>query len=221
MIYATPLLLEDLTIPSGLRGNDACAHIDNLDLDPESFDYKLWTDGSGHEDGYGATAAVWRARDGAMDTAVSGNYGQTVNRNEFAALLDGIQSIVSHRIRTLGETQELPKIPINVLSGADRATIAWYTDRQSLALMLVFDEHLRPIYKRTHERDLWARYAFFARHVCIVPYYRERNTVPEQGLCDTLCGIMRTAMKTADGEMKLESSNTQIEWKIRKQSAIL
>lgn len=219
--FASPLNIDEISVPAGVIGNEAVDFLASYDFDKSSFDYELWTDGSGHHDGYGAAASIWRHRDGVEDICVQANYGQTVARNEFMALLDGLQAILSHAVGLAATMRETPKNPLLLLSGADRPTIAWYTDRQNLALSLVYRDDHQPVYARNTERDLWARYAFMSRHCAIVPYYAERNTVANQGVCDKLCGILRTAIKQADAPMKIETIHLHNEWHQRPQKATM
>lgn len=166
----------------------------------EEHDYVIYTDGAGCSKGWGANAAViYCVESKTYDIRISANYGQTVQRNELSAMLDGLFAAVEHKVATFDTSllDEPPANPLHMLSGNDRVTVLWYTDRQNLAKSLLFNESGSPLNKRSNERDLWMRYTALAKHVCITPMHTARNTVPLQGLCDTLCGIARAALMSA------------------------
>jgi hypothetical protein len=168
---------------------------------PESHDYVLYTDGSGHQNGWGAHVAIAKFNaEQKHIVRLSGNYGSTVQRNELSALLDGLFAIADHQLRRiirLGLREVPPKNPWNVFAGDDRITVLWFTDRQNLAKALLYDEELRPLNKRSNERDLWMRYSAMAKHFCITPLNVERNVVPAQAVCDSLCTVARDALLAA------------------------
>lgn len=222
MIKVSPLLVDSITIPTGSDGKQACECVRSLDFDPDSFDYTLWTDGSGHSDGYGAYAAIWKCADGDMDMSFGANYGQTVNRNELIAMIEGLTAILSDRVVKMRGVLEMnPKNELAALNDADRVTVAWHTDRQNLAVSLLWNDAGEPVFRRNSDRDLWARFSFLAKHACVVPYHSPRNVVAQQGMCDEVCTLMREAIKKMDGEVKLASLKTDVKWIQRKQSAVI
>jgi hypothetical protein len=192
---------------------------------PEEHDYVLYTDGSGNQDGWGASAALIEKVDlvvpdveerhphrAVVDTSclMSGTYGSTVQRMEMTAFLDGIHWVLSDRIRNLKEdgTSSLYAGaaneraihsarygPLGTITGPDRPRVLWYTDRQNLALALLFTEDGAPLSARSSDVDLWMRYSYMARHVCVTPMHARRNTVRGQEKCDALCGVARKVMK--------------------------
>lgn len=165
---------------------------------PDAHDYVLYTDGSGHQNGWGAHASVAKFNaDQAHLVRVTGNYGSTVQRNELAALLDGLHAIADHQLRRvtqLGLREIPPKNPWNTFLGDDRITVLWFTDRQNLAKALLYDEDMKPLNRRNNERDLWMRYSAMAKHFCVTPLHVERNVVPVQAVCDALCSVARDAL---------------------------
>lgn len=166
---------------------------------PEEHDYVLYTDGSGHENGWGAYASVakFNAEPAQHILRLAGNYGSTVQRNELTAFLDGLHSIADHQLRRvmrLGLREVAPKNAWNTFLGDDRITVLWFTDRQNLAKALIYDEDYRPLNGRNNERDLWLRFSSMAKHFCITPLQVPRNSVPAQAVCDELCTIARDAM---------------------------
>lgn len=168
---------------------------------PEEHDYVLYTDGSGHENGWGAHASVAKcnAEPGHI-LRCTGNYGSTVQRNELSAFLDGLQAIADHalrRVMRLALREVAPKNPWNTFLGDDRITVMWFTDRQNLAKALLYDEWQRPLNGRNNERDLWMRYTAMAKHFCVTPLQVPRNTVRAQAVCDELCSVARDALMMA------------------------
>ncbi len=196
---------------------------------PEEHDYVLYTDGSGHQNGWGAAAAV--AKFNGNDEhiiRVTGNYGSTVQRNELSALLDGLFAIADHQLRRviqLGLREVPPKNPWSTFLSDDRITVLWFTDRQNLAKSLLFDYDGIPLNGRNSERDLWMRYSAMAKHFCITPMQVPRNTVPSQALCDSLCDIARSAMLGAlpqFAETTPEKIHAPSQWNLPKpQNALL
>ena len=183
--------------------------------DPAEHDYILYTDGSGCEKGWGGYAAVieriefdgeFRCVAGS-DVVVAATYGSTVQRSEFNALLDGVQKILSVRCHELkrqaiGDEEALYKLGteglVNQFTGPDRLTILWYTDRDNLAKSFLYNEDGDPLAARNKERDLWLRWSFFAKHVCITPMCRPRNVIAAQAVCDELAGAARELLKGAE-----------------------
>ncbi len=196
---------------------------------PEEHDYVLYTDGSGHSDGWGAAAAVARfTGTGEHILRVAGNYGSTVQRNELSAFLDGLFAIADHQLRRvmqLGLREVAPKNAWNTFLGDDRITVLWYTDRQNLAKALLFDDEARPLNGRNSERDLWMRFSTMAKHFCITPMQVPRNVVPAQALCDELCDITRNAMMATLEKFQSATPDhihTPSQWKLPKpQDALL
>ncbi len=176
---------------------------------PEEHDYVLYTDGSGHQNGWGAYAAVARYNTDLNHLLrVAGNYGSSVQRNELTALLEGLFAIADHQLRRviqLGLREVSPGNPWNTFAGEDRITVLWFTDRENLAKALVYDDDMRPLNKRARERDLWMRYSAMAKHFCITPMLVPRNEVPAQAVCDALCTVARDAML---GALEFFTANT-------------
>tara|TARA_R110002110_G_scaffold8326_11_gene41921 strand:- start:6426 stop:7088 length:663 start_codon:yes stop_codon:yes gene_type:complete len=192
--------------------------------DPLEHDYVLYTDGSGCVKGWGGYAAVIQKIDmvdgtrAVVDarTIVNGTYGSTVQRCEMNAFLDGVHSILSERA---GEVKDAAKVSqeelyhiaevggaLNCLSGADRPTILWYNDRANIAQALLFDVNGDALHSRNKDRDLWMRWSMMARHACITPMCRPRNTIEGQATCDALAGEGRKLMM---GAWEAFASHTQ------------
>lgn len=233
---------DNLTVDGELikeRYADVFEWLEEVAPDPYEHDCVLYTDGSGCTEGWGGYAAVWERIDliGEVRAPVSrgcyvaGTYGSTVSRSEFSALLDGVHSILTERGRELQEqttdSAELYKIGtegiLNQFTGPDRVSILWYTDRSSLAHAFLYNEDGDPLMSRMKERDLWMRWSFMAKHVCITPMCRPRNVVDGQAICDALAGAARALLKGAREELAEAASKiypTEKWQKMRPQTAI-
>jgi hypothetical protein len=179
--------------------------------DPYEHDYVLYTDGSGCVKGWGGYAAVYEKID-LVDSlrcpvnsgvVMAATYGSTVSRSEFNAFLDGVHKILTDRCAELQDRADSDSEfayrigtegMLNQITGPDRISIIWYTDRNSLAQCLLFDDKGEPLMTRSKERDLWLRWSLMAKHVCVTPMCRPRNAVKGQELCDELAGSARSAL---------------------------
>lgn len=206
------------------RDEDVFDWLEAVAPDPYEHDYVLYTDGSGCSSGWGGYAAVYERIELADDfrspvdsgAFVAGTYGSTVQRSEFSALLDGVYKILRDRCEDLKEQAAAePEFAyklgtegvLNQLLGPDRISILWYTDRNNLAQCFLFDENGEALLARTKERDLWMRWSFMAKHVCLTPMCRARNVVPGQAVCDRLAGVARTLLKDAEEKLSNATQN--------------
>lgn len=212
---------DDLAVPTDeLKERDELVFdwLESVAPDPYEHDYVLHTDGSGCAEGWGGYAAVWERIElvGDLrepvksDVLVSGTYGSTVQRSEFNAFLDGVHSILNDRCAELQDRAATDSDLayqigsgglLNQFLGPDRVTILWYTDRSNLAQCLLYDEEGEPLMARAKERDLWMRWSFMAKHVCVTPMCRPRNVVAGQALCDELAGVARSLLKEAEPKL--------------------
>jgi hypothetical protein len=218
---------DDLEVPTDElkeRDENVFDWLESVAPDPYEHDYVLYTDGSGCVNGWGGYAALYErielledlrgpASSGAI---VAGTYGSTVQRSEFNAFLDGVHKILSDRCEELQDRAAVDeefayKIGteglLSQFSGPDRISIIWYTDRNNLAQCLLFDQKGEPLLPRTKERDLWMRWSFMAKHVCVTPMCRPRNVVAGQAACDTLAGAARALLMGAEPEFSNATQN--------------
>ena len=207
--------------------------------DPYEHDYILYTDGSGCVGGWGGYAAIWERIELQNELRspisrgclVSGTYGSTVQRSELNAFLDGVHSILTERGRELQEQaiDEAERYKLGTegilpqFTGPDRISILWYTDRSNISQSLLYNLDGDPLASRAKERDLWMRWSFMAKHVCVTPMCRPRNVVDGQAICDELAGAARALLKGASAS--LAASSVKIypieSWQLKKpQSAI-
>ena len=91
-------------------------------VEPSQVDYTLFSDGSGHQDGYsGWMAIVLNHQDYNVHRAVGALSQSSVDRSEFTALLEGLELIHSGKA---GKARCLPCI--------SKPRVRWYSDRESL-----------------------------------------------------------------------------------------
>jgi len=198
------------------KANKACEWMALNAPKLHEHDYALYTDGSGHKDGVGASAALYQStREGAdgMAIALSMTYGQTVRRSELGAMLDGIHSIIDSELNYKISTGEVElRSPASktkeVLRGPGRLRVAWYTDRKDLASAMMYTDEDKLVNNRTGDEDLWARWSAYKQYVVVTPLYSARNTVIMQAAADSLCTLGRETMKRTIEELK--QSNTQL-----------
>lgn len=201
------------------RGESVFDWLDTTAPDPYEHDFILYTDGSGCTAGWGGYAAVYERVDLTDDgfrgpvgqgVVLAGTYGSTVARSELNAFLDGIHRILSDvcdslQERAAAEPEFGYKVGtegmLNQLAGPDRLRVLWYTDRENLAKSLLFDVSGEPLAARKKDRDLWMRWSFMARHICLTPMCRPRNTVRGQEICDSLAGIARQSLRDSVGKL--------------------
>ena len=146
----------------------------------EDFDFFLYTDGAGYQDGFGGHAALLiRAHDGAMRTVVGGSNATTVARQEFEALLCGLQALIEMQ----GPAKDAqPKV-------------SWTTDRESLALSVWRKSDGQPFYGRKACPDLWARFKWYEDRIDVTPFWVKRETHPLQDIPDRLSSEFRVVTK--------------------------
>lgn len=191
--------------------------------DPLEHDYVLYTDGSGCKHGWGGYAAVIEKIDRVgeyrevvdTDVIVTATYGSTVQRTELSAFLDGMQKILYQRVEELQAEAEFDdelkyilgsQGALNQLRGPDRVSVLWYTDRRNLAMSLLYDENGDPLQSRNSDKDLWFRWSFMAKHVCVTPMFYGRNQIPGQKICDALASEARAALKDIETALASEAA---------------
>jgi ribonuclease HI len=134
------------------------------------IDYYLYTDGSGHTDKIGGSCAVvFNCATQEEKIIVSGRNYTTVPRQEFFALLLGLEYIQS----------------TNSFSGQ---TIHWYSDCESLV------QSVNREYSRSSNKDLWHLFDFYERDYEIIAEHIERED--ERMIeADTHASSMRQILK--------------------------
>lgn len=205
---------DDLEVPkSGGKKFDWAAFRETAPREME-HDYLLYTDGSGCTKGWGGYASLIHEIDLDSETGfrgvarswplIAGTYGSTVQRCEFNAMIDGVHSIISKKCADIVDEAKYDdemrytlgsEGVMSQLRGPDRLTIMWFTDRANLASSFLFNEDGSPHNARDKERDLWMRWSWMSRHVCITPIAIPRNSIDEQAVCDAWAGAARAAMR--------------------------
>lgn len=149
-----------------------------------SPNFLLYTDGSGHPDGYGGSAALaYDANASLLFRHVVASYATDVDRAELEALLLGLQGIFKY---TSARRDDLLKSPIRV---------AWFCDRESLVGCVATDANGRPFFARHAQPDLWLRFAWYEPMFTIDPHHIARGRDPNNILCDALAGDARRLIK--------------------------
>lgn len=158
--------------------------------DYASSEYLLFTDGSGHQDKFGGYASLVIANYAHSPTkmacCVGGAFGTSVERMEFTGLLEGLQSIL--------DTGGYNKSAGHAELAVRRPHIAWFTDRESLALSCWMPDGV-PFYRRKSCPDLWARYEWYEQFFTIIPIWCGRTTHAAQDVSDKLASEARVLVK--------------------------
>ena len=110
-------------------------------------DIIVFTDGSGHKDGYGGWAAIATTPDGILRTFRMGAAsGTSTDRMEFTAMLEGLQMAL--------EMSE--KFPRHGLIEC-KSSVKIISDRENLVLSI------KKAYARSNAPDLWARFEYYEK----------------------------------------------------------
>ncbi len=151
-------------------------------------DFYLYTDGSGHTDGFGGWAAlILSTRHNVYSQLMAGHSATTVARAEFHALLDGLQFILeTMKWESPLEIERLEREP---------ATVLWNSDREDLVRSVTRDAEGNPIYRRKASPDLWARFAFYERLFQIEAQHTPRETNPYHNIVDRFASDARVLIK--------------------------
>ncbi len=230
-----PSFWDELSVPKDRRTDkEIFEWLLSVAPSPAEHDYVLYTDGSGDTESWGASAAILDFVDLDRESdlripmsrtvQVSAAYGSTVQRREFTSMLDGLHTALTHAIglwdeRMASDPEERYETKATRLTGQDRLSVLWITDRANLAKSLLYYEDGEVVNTRAFEKDLWMRYTAMAKHFCVTPMLIPRNSIPEQALCDALCGDARVAFKTSMiGSLARHLPTTPIETWTQKKS---
>lgn len=172
------------------------AHLEIRRRHPDPFlnsDYTIFSDGSGCEDPYSGGAAFvtarkpptfigWTSR-ACYATQVYNN----VERIEFEAFLAGLQFILDRTGCHSGIMLDRMR--------AKPPSVAWITDRESLALSLWRPEGKDTFYARKASPDLWCRFAYYEQYFRVIPLFFKRGTVAMHTEADRMSDQMRSLIK--------------------------
>jgi hypothetical protein len=147
---------------------------------PEA-DVTLFTDGSGHMDGFGGWAAVVKSRDGKFrDFRMGAMTGTSVDRMEMTAMIEGLHM-------ALHLVTEHPEIRRNI---GILPSVLWYSDRESMVKSALGE------FGRTNATDIWSQYAWFETQLRIYPVHVLRETEhPEFQAVDLHASTARLIIK--------------------------
>jgi ribonuclease HI len=157
-------------------------------LQQSDYDFFLFTDGSGHQDGYGGWASLiispkWNVAEARMAACK----GTTVERAEFEALLLGLQSILEKlKLENAAGYARLERTPMRVF---------WLSDRESLVLSVKKNPDGSTVYRRKASPDLWARFAWYEKYFDVTPRHAKRESNPHHNLVDRLASDARVLVK--------------------------
>lgn len=174
--------------------------------DPRLHDFILHTDGSGHADGYGGSACLVESNSHRKRTLHLSAYSQTsTDRAEFEGLLNGLQSIVDMM-------QWSPAADYSALTQRPKKlSVAWFTDRESLALSVWRQADGTTVYQRKKQGDLWARFEYYEKIFHVIPYLIARNSTPSHEYVDRLASEARILIKEYMEILKTEKLNADLQ----------
>lgn len=152
------------------------------------IDYFLYTDGSGHQDGYGGWSSLLVSdKHNIYDLRMTACKGTTTDRAEFEALLSGLQTIVDfHKLDIDRDFESFRQ---------NRPGLLWTSDRQSLVGSVQRDADGNPVNRRRKMLDLWARFAFYEPLFSIHARYIPRESNPYQSITDVMASDGRVLIK--------------------------
>lgn len=157
-------------------------------MELEIPDFFLFTDGSGHQDGYGGWASlILGPTYNIAHARMAAAKGTTVERAEFEALLMGLQSILEQaKLESSSSLSRLETSPLHVL---------WLSDRESLVLSVTRKPDGTPVYRRKASPDLWARFAWYEKIFKITARHVKRETNAHHDIVDRLASDARVLIK--------------------------
>jgi len=121
----------------------------------DNYDIEIYTDGSGHINGFGGWAAFITTPDRIKkDFRMGSACCTSVDRMEFTALLEGLQ----------GAWEMVMQRP-EYMDPDWKPNILWFSDRESLV------NSVKGIYGRTNCPDLWQRFDFYEANMIINPRF--------------------------------------------------
>lgn len=171
----------------------------------ESHVFDLITDGSGWDQEKTAIGSAWILKPCPHITepsllsmalkGLSGASAGTVQRAELLALLGGLHalsfqlgllSLAGLRAflgKPLARVEDFPK--------ANRPTVWWVTDRETIALQVARRPDGSTYYERKVDMDLWCQFYWYECIFAITPVYTPRNTTDAQKQVDAGAGAVR------------------------------
>lgn len=174
-------------------------------MEENPADFFLFTDGSGHQDGYGGwSCLVLGPRFNIAHARMAACKGTTVERAEFEALLLGLQAILElTKMEGGAGIKHLERVPFRV---------RWMSDRESLVLSVKRKPDGTTFYRRKASPDLWARFEWYEKLFVIDPHHVKRETNPHHNIVDRLASdarvLIKDYMELPDNEISLLMAST-------------
>lgn len=156
---------------------------DNPEHQVDLRDFCLYTDGSGHQDGFGGCAALAMSRNsGWIQKSMITKFPTGTAQMEMEALIIGLQLIMKR-------VTDLRKLKKGDAFTAAKPTVIWLTDRQDLVLSMV------GAYGKNANPDLWHHISWFEKKLDIHPFHVPRDTYGGNKYVDNLSSICRNLIK--------------------------
>jgi hypothetical protein len=153
---------------------------------PALRDFCVYTDGSGHADGYGGSAALVVSKDPpAVKRLVRAENGCSVARAEMSALLMGL-----HHICTLSGV-----VRPSQLKGK-RPTVFWLSDRLDLVMTVA------GVFEAQSNLDLWHHYRWYAQLLDVHAFHTKRMQHIYNAYTDELAGHARVLVKNLEAYLE-------------------
>lgn len=125
-------------------------------------DFLVFSDGSGHIDGYGGWASYMKSVDGRFSMYRAGSMiGTSVDRMEMTAMLEGLQMV----LEIIPHADQSPR-----LMKTWKPKVDLFSDRENMVLSI------RGTYSRSNSADLWRRFEFYESLMVIEAFHVPRET---------------------------------------------
>ena len=156
---------------------------------PCASDFVLFTDGSGHQDGYGGWAALVKSttRPDLHNIRMGGMTQTSVDRMEMTAMVEGLHMTLALAGRVAPQGGRLN----------GKHSVIWFSDRESLIKSALGE------YGRGNSTDLWNQYAWFETQLTIIPIHVRREVDHEEfRSVDLHASTIRIILKNYDNSIR-------------------
>jgi hypothetical protein len=156
---------------------------------PEQIAAFLFTDGSGHADGFAGSGLRLMIPGKPAIVACAAETHSSTERGEFVGLLRGLAIFTDQ----LGWT----KRQIEDARYTGKLHICWVTDRESLALAVARDPTKQdlPYYSRRSTPDLWASFEYFEQFLHVHALFTKRCSNFSMDQADMMASDSRQTLK--------------------------
>jgi len=180
-----------------------------------TFDIHLWTDGSGHEDGFGGWSCLASTPDKLVQRFAMGSVsGTSVDRMEFTAMIEGLRLV-------LEMWKKFPGVYENPMSDnptLKKPRVLWFSDRESLVLSV------KKVYSRDNCPDLWEAFSYYENLMYITARHitePDTETIEEFVEVDRQSSTARIVMKSYFAATPLTVDPAAIKPKTRKKKDVI